>query len=143
MHVVSTLIGLSALVIGARWVQAGGEAVAVPPTLIVLALVVLTPLAIDRSWTSRGEFVDRHMQAGRRFLTTLGLTAAVVIGLPASVTWLLPVGSELWSSLMVVPYLGALAIPVGWAFFAARAAILAMRGAGEPFPRWMVTANGS
>ena len=31
-----------------------------------------------------------------------------IIGLPAMISWLLPSGTELWSSVMVLPYLGAL-----------------------------------
>ncbi|MBT8163967.1 MAG: hypothetical protein HKO63_05660 [Acidimicrobiia bacterium] len=137
-HLLSGLVALSALIVGVRWVQAGGEPVAIPATLIVVSLVVLTPLAMHRSWHSRGEFIDSHVEAACRFLTVVGTGAALVIGLPALVAWLLPSGTELWSSVMVLPYLGALAIPVAWAFFAMRAAVMAFNGAETPFPRWML-----
>ncbi len=135
-HLLSGALAVSALVLGARWVYAGGDPVAIPATLIVLALIVLTPIAMHRSWQSRGEFIDAHMEASCRFLTAVGAGAALVIGLPALVSWFLPAGTELWSSIMVLPYLGALALPVAWAFFAVRAAVMAVKGAERPFPQW-------
>ena len=137
-HLLSGLLALAALVVGVRWVEAGGEPAAVPATLIVLSLVALTPLAMHRSWHSRGSFIDAHMEAACRFLTAIGAGAVLIIGLPAMLSWLLPSGTELWSSVMVLPYLGALALPVGWAFFALRAAVIAIKGADTPFPQWML-----
>jgi hypothetical protein len=142
-HLISGILAVSALIVGVRWVQAGGDVVAVPATLIILSLVVLTPLAMHRSWQSRGEFVDAHVEAACRFLTAVGAGAALIIGLPALVSWVLPSGTELWSSVMVVPYLGALAVPVVWAFFALRAAALAFAGAETPFPQWILPATVS
>ena len=83
-------------------------------------------------------YIDNHMEAACRFLTTVGLAAVVVIGLPAAVSPFLPAGTELWSSVMVLPYLGALALPVTWAFFAMRAAVMAVKGIDPPFPQWMI-----
>ncbi len=139
----SGLVGIAAIFIGARWVHAGGDPVAIPATLIVLSLLVLTPLAMQRSWVSRGEFIDHHMEAACRFLTSIGLAAVAIIGLPAAISQLLPASTELWASVMVLPYLGALALPVTWAFFALRAAVLASKGASSPFPDWMIAETGN
>jgi len=137
-HLLSAATAVAALVLGVLWVEAGGEPVAVPATLIVLSLVALTPLAMHRSWHSRGPFIDAHIEAACRFLTAIGAGAVLIIGLPSMITWLLPSGTGLWSSVMVLPYLGALALPVGWAFFAVRAALIAIKGADTPFPQWML-----
>jgi len=137
-HLLSGLVGIAALAIGVRWVEAGGDPVAIPATLIVLSLVALTPLAMHRSWHSRGAFIDTHMEAACRFLTVIGAGAVLVIGLPAMISWLLPSGTELWSSVTVLPYLGALVLPTVWAFFALRAAVIATKGAETPFPQWML-----
>jgi len=134
----SGLVGFVALFIGARWVLAGGDPVAIPATLIVLSLVVLTPMAVHRGWSSRGEFVDSHIEAACRFLTSVGLAGVVVIGIPAAISPFLPAGTEMWSSLLVLPYLGALALPVAWTFFSARAALIALRGTDGPYPEWTV-----
>ena len=134
----SGLVGLVALFIGTRWVLAGGDPVAVPETLIVVSLLVLTPLAVHRGWSSRGEFIDHHIEASCRFLTSVGLAGVVVIGIPAAISPFLPSGTELWSSVLMLPYLGALALPVGWAFFSTRAAVMALKGTGEPYPPWTV-----
>ena len=142
-HLISGILALCALIVGVQWVRAGGEAASVPATLIILSLVVLTPIAMQRSWKSRGEFVDTHMQAACGLLTAVGLGAVLVIGLPALFSWLLPSGGELWSSTMVLPYLGALALPVMWAFFAFRAAATAFRGSRTPIPRWLVAGTVS
>ena len=136
------LSGLVAIVaggIGISWVLAAGDPVAVPATLVVLSLVVLTPLAVRRAWSSRGNFVDLHTKAACRFLTSVGSAAVVIIGIPALISLFLPSGTELWSSLLVLPYLGALALPVGWAFFSLRAAWLAFKEIDRPYPEWMVS----
>jgi len=137
-HLLSGLVALAALVLGVLWVEAGGEPVAVPATLIVLSLLALTPLAMHRSWQSRGSFIDAHMEAACRFLTVIGAGAVLIIGLPAMISWLLPSGTEPRSGIMVLPYLGALALPVGWAFLALRAAVIAIKGVDTPFPQWML-----
>jgi len=137
----SGVVGFVALFIGARWVLAGGDPVAIPATLIVLSLVALTPIAMRRSWSSRGEFIDSHMEAACRFLTSLGVAAVVVIGIPAAISPFLPSGTELWSSVLVLPYLGALALPVAWTFFSTRAALIALKGTEQPYPGWTVPAR--
>lgn len=134
----SGLVGLIATVIGAQWVLAGGDPVAIPATLIVLSLVVLTPIAIQRSWSSRGEFVDSHVKAACRFLTSIGLAAVLVIGIPTAISPFLPSGTQLWSSLLVLPYLAALALPIAWTFFSIRAALITVKGKTEPYPGWTV-----
>jgi hypothetical protein len=93
---------------------------------------------MHRSWQSRGSFIDAHMEAACRFLTVIGAGAVLIIGLPAMISWLLPSGTEPRSGIMVLPYLGALALPVGWAFFALRAAVIAIKGVDTPFPQWML-----
>jgi hypothetical protein len=137
-HLLSGLTGLVAVLIGIRWVLAGGDPVAIPATVIVLSLLVLTPPAVRRGWSSRGEFIDLHMEAACRFLTSVGLAGVVIIGIPAAISPFLPSGTELWSSLLVLPYLGALALPVAWTFLSTRAAIIAFRGADRPYPEWTV-----
>jgi hypothetical protein len=134
----SGLDGLVATLVGAQWVLAGGDPVAVPATLIVLSLVALTPIAMRRSWSSRGDFIDSHVEAACRFLTSLGLAAVLVIGIPAAISPLLPSGTQVWSSVLVLPYLGALALPVAWMFFSARAALIALQGTDRPYPNWTV-----
>lgn len=142
LHLLSGLVAVSALLIGIRWVQAGGDPVAIPATLIILSLVVLTPLAMHRSWRSRGEFIDSHMEAACGLLTMIGVGAALGIGLPAMISRLLPSGTELWSSIMVLPYLGALALPVAWAFFALRAAAMAFNGSKATSPVRLIAETG-
>lgn len=137
-HLISGLFGLMAVFLGVGWLKGGGDLVAVPHTLIVFSLVVLTPLAMHRNWVSRGDFVDTHIEAACRFLTGLALATVVVIGLPAAVSWLLPAGAGWWSNLMALPYIGALVIPVTWSFMAVRAAIMAFRGIDTPFPQWLL-----
>ena len=68
------------------------------------------------------------MEAACRLLTAVGVGAALMIGLPALFSWFLTPGTELWSSVTVLPYLGALSVPRVWAFFASRAAAMALRG---------------
>lgn len=135
-HLLSGFVALAAFVIGIQWVQGGGEAVAVPATVIILSLVALTPVAVRRSWQSRGEFIDGHVEAACRFLTTVGFVAVVTIGIPAAISPFLTAGTDLWSSLMVLPYLAGLVLPLAWAYFAVRAAFLAFKGAESPFPAW-------
>jgi len=136
LHLLSGLLAVSAFAIGIQWVRGGGEAVAVPATVIILSLVALTPVAVRRSWQSRGEFIDGHVEAACRFLTTVGLAAVVTIGIPTAISPFLTAGTDLWSSLMVLPYLAGLVLPLGWAYFAMRAAFLAFTGADSPFPAW-------
>ena len=124
------------------WVAAAGDAVAVPATLIVLTLVALTPIAIHRHWTERGEFIDHHVRAASRFLTTIGVLAVIAIGLPVLVSLPLESGSPLWSSVLVLPFLATLVLPVGWAVMATRAALRAMRAQTQPYPRWAVPFSG-
>ena len=128
IHLASAALAAVALAVGVRWVRAGGEPAVVPATLIVLSLVVLAPLAVHRSWESRGTFVDEHVEAACRMLTVLGVAGTGVIGLPAAASWALPSGTELWRSLLVLPFLGAIALPVAWGFFAFRGAITALGG---------------
>ncbi len=134
----SGLVGLIAVFIGAQWVLAGGDPVAIPATLIVLSLVALTPIAMQRSWSSRGELIDSHMDAACRFLTSLGLAAVLVIGIPAAISPFLPSSTEVWSSVLVLPYLGALALPIAWTFFSTRAALVTLQGTDQPYPEWTV-----
>jgi len=127
---------------GVLWVNAAGDTVAMPATIVVLALIVLTPIAIRRHWTERGEFIDHHVRAAARFLTTIGVLAVVVIGLPVLVSLPLEEGTNLWSSLMVLPYLATLVLPLVWAFMAVRAAFLAIQARHDPYPKWAVPFPG-
>ncbi len=140
-HLASSSVGLAATLIGIGWVRAAGEDVAVPQTLIVLSLLVLAPIAVKRSWHTRGRFVDHHVYAASDFLTQLAVAATVVIGVPVLISWPMSSGTEVWRSLLVLPYLGAIGLPIAWTFFAGKAAITAARGLEEPYPRWAPIRN--
>lgn len=133
----SGLVGIAALNVGTRWVLASEDPVTIPATLIVLSLVVLTPLAVQHGWSSRGEFIDSHVKAACRFLTSVGLAGVVVIAVPAAMAPFLPSGN----AMLVLPYVGAVALPVAWALFSIRATALALKGTDHPYPRWTVPEN--
>lgn len=141
-HLASGVVGLAAIVIGSQWVHAAGEPAALPATIIILALVALTPLAVSRSWQSRNNFLDGHVRAAARFLASVGVAAAFVIGLPGLVAWFLPAGTVAWTSVLVLPYAAAVALPVTWAFLAVRAAVVALQGHDDPYPGWTVAGAG-
>lgn len=135
-HVVSALVGLATLFVGITWIEAGGEPVSVPATVIILSLVVLTPLAVGSHWRSREEFLDAHVHITCRFLTSLGVAGLLLIGLPALISWALPAGTDLWGTITVLPYLSTMVLAVLWVFFEVRAALLAIRGSSDPYPEW-------
>ena len=138
-HLVSALVGLATLFLGITWIEAGGEPVSVPATVIVLSLVVLTPLAVGAHWRSRNEFLDAHIRITCRFLTSLGVAGLLLVGLPTVVSWALPSGTDLWGTITVMPYLSTMVLSVLWVFFEIRAALLAMRGSDDPYPEWFTT----
>ena len=119
-------------------VAAAGDAVAIPATVVVLALIALTPVAIRRHWSERGEFIDRHVRAAARFLTTIGVAAVVAIGVPVLISVPLQSGTTLWSSVLVLPFLATLVLPLVWAVMAVRAAVLALLAKSDPYPRWAI-----
>lgn len=140
-HLASSLIGLAALFVGIRWIEAGGDPAAVPTTVIILSLVVLAPIAVGSHWQTRTAYVDDQVMISCRFLTSVGLAGVIFIGVPAVISWALPTGSEIWGRVTVIPYLAALAISAAWVYLAIRAAVLAARGSEDPYPRWTVSVN--
>lgn len=138
-HLVSALVGLAALFVGITWIEAGGEPVSVPATVIILSLVVLTPLAVGSHWRSREEFLDAHIRITCRFLTALGVAGLLLVGVPALVSWALPAGTDLWGAVTVLPYLSTMVLAVLWVFFEVRAALLAVRGSSDPYPDWFTS----
>jgi len=138
-HLASALIGLASLFIGIRWIEAGGDPAAIPTTVIILSLVVLAPIAVGSHWKTRTAYVDDQVKKTCHFLTSVGLAGVLFIGIPAIASWLLPAGSEIWGRVTVIPYLGALVISAAWVYLSFRAAVLAARGAEDPYPRWTVS----
>jgi hypothetical protein len=138
-HLLSSLIGLASLYAGISWIEAGGEPLAVPVTLTIIAVVVLAPITIGVHWRSRKPFVDAHIHIICRFMTSLGLAGLLLVGVPALVTWALPSGTDLWGVVPVAPYLSTMVLSVLWVFFEIRAALLAMRGSDDPYPEWFTS----
>lgn len=137
-HATSSVLGLAAGVLGVLWVGAAGEVVAAPAAIVVLSLMVLGPIAVRRHWNRRGQFVDDHVRAACRFLTSVGFAALLTVGLPVLISWPLESGSVVWAGLLVLPAVMMLALPVTWAFFAGRAAVRAWRGLTDPYPPWAI-----
>jgi class 3 adenylate cyclase len=126
LHITSAAVAMVSLALGGRWVAAGGEPPAIPVIIIVLSLVILTPLAVHRSAVDRGRFIDDHVEAACRLLTRVGMAGALVIGAPILVAWAVPSGPGL--GLIALSSIGAVALPVTWAWLAGRAAAGALQG---------------